>query len=149
MQEHIRRAHPEHYIPKLPATEESFNLMISTPPSSDRSTQSQPGSAATPQALSRDGRPVPATADHAKGYPRERHSYRRDDSSAPATPRNHEEYSGGSLLPAASAAAALAQLHNHKTEPEWDSEGVMPPLCLAPNFFFLFISIFYVIFRVR
>lgn len=33
MQEHIRRAHPEHYIAKLPATEESFQLMITTPPS--------------------------------------------------------------------------------------------------------------------
>jgi hypothetical protein len=33
MQEHIRRAHPTHYISKLPATEESFALMISTPPS--------------------------------------------------------------------------------------------------------------------
>ncbi|KAK7892924.1 hypothetical protein LTR67_007161 [Exophiala xenobiotica] len=33
MQEHIRRAHPDYYIPKLPATEESFQLMISTPPS--------------------------------------------------------------------------------------------------------------------
>lgn len=33
MQEHIRRAHPDHYIPKLPATEESFQLMINTPPS--------------------------------------------------------------------------------------------------------------------
>lgn len=33
MQEHIRRAHPNFYIPKLPATEESFQLMISTPPS--------------------------------------------------------------------------------------------------------------------
>jgi len=33
MQEHIRRAHPEHYISKLPATEESFMLMINTPPS--------------------------------------------------------------------------------------------------------------------
>ena len=33
MQEHIRRAHPEHYIPKLPATEESFQLMITTAPS--------------------------------------------------------------------------------------------------------------------
>lgn len=33
MQEHIRRAHPEHYIAKLPATEESFQLMINTPPS--------------------------------------------------------------------------------------------------------------------
>lgn len=33
MQEHIRRAHPNYYIPKLPATEESFQLMINTPPS--------------------------------------------------------------------------------------------------------------------
>lgn len=33
MQEHIRRAHPEYYISKLPATEESFLLMINTPPS--------------------------------------------------------------------------------------------------------------------
>lgn len=33
MQEHIRRAHPDYYIPKLPATEESFQLMINTPPS--------------------------------------------------------------------------------------------------------------------
>ena len=32
MQEHIRRAHPNNYIPKLPATEESFILMVTTPP---------------------------------------------------------------------------------------------------------------------
>jgi hypothetical protein len=32
MQEHIRRAHPDHYLPKLPATEESFLLMVNTPP---------------------------------------------------------------------------------------------------------------------
>lgn len=31
MQEHIRRAHPNHYIPKLPATEESFLMMVNTP----------------------------------------------------------------------------------------------------------------------
>lgn len=28
------------------------------------------------------------------------------------------------MLPAASAAAALAQLHNHKLEHEWESEVV-------------------------
>lgn len=33
MQEHIRRAHPEHYVPKLPATEESFQIMITKDPS--------------------------------------------------------------------------------------------------------------------
>jgi hypothetical protein len=41
MQEHIRRAHPDYYIPKLPATEESFQLMITTPPSK-RPQQPQP-----------------------------------------------------------------------------------------------------------
>ena len=41
MQEHIRRAHPDNYIPKLPATEESFQLMINTPPT--KRPQIQPG----------------------------------------------------------------------------------------------------------
>jgi hypothetical protein len=40
MQEHIRRAHPEHYISKLPATEDSFLLMINTPPSDRQHPQS-------------------------------------------------------------------------------------------------------------
>ncbi len=46
MQEHIRRAHPDNYIPKLPATEESFQLMINTPPS--QRPQVQPGAAPLP-----------------------------------------------------------------------------------------------------
>ncbi|KAI1107885.1 hypothetical protein F4804DRAFT_328912 [Jackrogersella minutella] len=113
MQEHIRRAHPEHYISKLPATEESFLLMINTPPS-DRS-QSQAHNSAGPSQ---------ANLDQMKGYPHERHVYLRDGSSAPGTPRHNDEYSGGSLLPAASAAAALAQLGGqHKFETDWDTES--------------------------
>lgn len=104
MQEHIRRAHPEHYISKLPATEESFQLMITTPPSE---------------------RPPPLTSSnlgpHAYGH--ERHNYYRDGSSAPNTPGNLDDFQTGSMLPAASAAAALAQLHSHKLESDWDSEG--------------------------
>lgn len=46
MQEHIRRAHPEHYISKLPATEESFLLMINTPPSERRHPEQSPASGA-------------------------------------------------------------------------------------------------------
>ncbi|KAF8469500.1 hypothetical protein BDZ91DRAFT_54243 [Kalaharituber pfeilii] len=30
--EHIRRAHPDHWIPRLPASAESFRKMVSTPP---------------------------------------------------------------------------------------------------------------------
>lgn len=112
MQEHIRRAHPEHYISKLPATEESFLLMINTPPSDRSQVQNSTG-------------PLQANLDPNKGYPHERHVYPRDDSSAPGTPRMNDEYPGGSLLPAASAAAALAQLGGqHKFEPDWDHESV-------------------------
>lgn len=51
MQEHIRRAHPEHYISKLPATEESFQLMINTPPSE----RPQPAPQPQQQSLSSTG----------------------------------------------------------------------------------------------
>ncbi|KAH8884022.1 hypothetical protein GQ53DRAFT_880897 [Thozetella sp. PMI_491] len=102
MQEHIRRAHPEHYISKLPATEESFLLMINTPPSERPQTQNSGPPHAPPQ---------PKAISHVFG---------RDDVSNPATPRNIEDYAGAGLFP---AAAALAQLHSHKIEPGWDSEG--------------------------
>ncbi|KAE9583134.1 hypothetical protein CGMCC3_g919 [Colletotrichum fructicola] len=100
MQEHIRRAHPEHYISKLPATEESFLLMINTPPS--ERPPIQPNATSVPQ-----------------GFNHDRHMY---DNSNPGTPRTLDDHAVGSLLPAASAAAALAQLHGHKVEPEWESE---------------------------
>lgn len=103
MQEHIRRAHPEHYISKLPATEESFLLMINTPPSERPPTQQSSG---------------PPHTSHPKGHP---HAFGRDDSSNPGTPRHMDDYAGAGLFP---AAAALAQLHNHKMEPGWESEGV-------------------------
>ncbi|EGO52913.1 hypothetical protein GE21DRAFT_1003985 [Neurospora crassa] len=104
MQEHIRRAHPEHYISKLPATEESFLLMIKTQPNERPQNQSTPGPS--------------AHAGQAKGLS---HAYHRDGSSAPGTPRNGEEqYTGAALLP---AATALAQLHNHKLEQGWESDN--------------------------
>jgi hypothetical protein len=52
MQEHIRRAHPEKYISKLPATEESVQLMISTPPSE------HPRPSTPIQSLGNSGRPA-------------------------------------------------------------------------------------------
>ncbi|KAL2199677.1 hypothetical protein P885DRAFT_30414 [Corynascus similis CBS 632.67] len=100
MQEHIRRAHPEHYIAKLPATEESFLLMISTSPS-DRL-----------QAPS-----TSAPAHHQTKAPS--HGFRRDESNGSGTPRRFEDYSGGAMFP---AAAALAQLHNHKSDSGWESD---------------------------
>lgn len=52
MQEHIRRAHPEHYISKLPATEDSFLLMVNTPPSERPPTESSPAPSAQGASLS-------------------------------------------------------------------------------------------------
>jgi hypothetical protein len=104
MQEHIRRAHPEHYIAKLPATEESFLLMISTSPS--ERPQPQPTSA-------------PQSHTHQTKGPS--HGFRRDESNGAGTPRRYEEYSGGTMFP---AAAALAQLHSHKSDAGWESDGV-------------------------
>ncbi|KAK2073556.1 hypothetical protein P8C59_007835 [Phyllachora maydis] len=102
MQEHIRRAHPEHYISKLPATEESFLLMINTPPSERPQTQANP---------------APPHMNQAKGSS---HPFHRTESSgASGTPRHGDEYGGGALFP---AAAALAQLHAHKAESAWEPE---------------------------
>ncbi|KAL7936052.1 hypothetical protein V8C35DRAFT_333206 [Trichoderma chlorosporum] len=104
MQEHIRRAHPEHYISKLPATEESFLLMISTPPQ-DRRQQ--------------EGTPTATQSFH------DRHSFYRDESSNPGTPRSGQEKLPGtsSILGTASAAAVLAELHGVKSERELDMDG--------------------------
>ncbi|KAF3803071.1 hypothetical protein GCG54_00009768 [Colletotrichum gloeosporioides] len=117
MQEHIRRAHPEHYISKLPATEESFLLMINTPPSERPPIQQNATSVPQGSSLSIQG--FPPKIDHLQGFNHDRHMY---DNSNPGTPRTLDDHAVGSLLPAASAAAALAQLHGHKVEPEWESE---------------------------
>ncbi|KAL2815761.1 hypothetical protein BDW59DRAFT_166651 [Aspergillus cavernicola] len=97
MQEHIRRAHPNHYIPKLPATEESFVLMVTTPPE-----------------------------QRANLTPPQSHSRRRNDSDrdfygagshSPATPRGIEEHPA-----AATAAVALAQLHHNRLVSDWETD---------------------------
>ncbi|KAI9810342.1 MAG: hypothetical protein M1827_006309 [Pycnora praestabilis] len=105
MQEHIRRAHPEYYISKLPATEDSFALMINTPPS-----ERPP--------------PPPNQGVGPHGYGHDRNTYYGEDSSPP-TPRTYDEAHSASMLPAASAAAALAQLHSHRPDSDWESEAEM------------------------
>ena len=151
MQEHIRRAHPEYYIPKLPATKESFDLMINSPPHERPPTQ--------------DGLPTPLPTSHAhahahqpphsepaglspvfhfehhaglgssgfEGYPtlgqHDGGYFTAGDSEASAIynsmqaqTRSSDEYRRGSLIPAASAAAALAQLHYHRPDPDWGGD---------------------------
>ncbi|KAL1913232.1 hypothetical protein Sste5344_000779 [Sporothrix stenoceras] len=50
---------------------------------------------------------------------------------APGVPRNPDEFVAGSALPAASAAAALAQLHTHKLDREWDEGRELLPSILS------------------
>ncbi|KAG5994373.1 hypothetical protein E4U52_001231, partial [Claviceps spartinae] len=99
MQEHIRRAHPESYIPKLPATEESFLLMINTPPQEHRAEQE-----------SRDSR---------NNY----HDGLRNSE----TPRRSDEYTTtggrGSTLGVAGAAVALAELHAVECDRDAEKDG--------------------------
>ncbi|KAF9885224.1 hypothetical protein FE257_000584 [Aspergillus nanangensis] len=97
MQEHIRRAHPNHYIPKLPATEESFILMVTTPP--DQRTHLSPPNST--QSRRRNDRDIYVA-----------------DASSPATPRGMDETHPA----AATAAVALAQLHHNRLVSDWDTD---------------------------
>lgn len=151
MQEHIRRAHPEYYIAKLPATRESFELMITSPPherpavdpnhanhhhshshsshSNNNQLQQHSDLSGLSPAFHFDSRGLGSSLEgyhhslvdqHDGGY------YTNDDPHAlalyngmQAEQRSSDEYRRGSLIPAASAAAALAQLHYHR--PDSDS----------------------------
>ena len=163
MQEHIRRAHPEYYLAKLPATKESFELMISTPPHERpaidpnhanqhhrRSTQHEPQHLqhSDPSGLSPVFSLDPGLnsfqgyhgfGSHDGGY------YTAGDAEAEviyqsmqAQQRASDEYRRGSLIPAASAAAALAQLHYQRgPDSDWggDSMGqvILPSLQMSPT----------------
>ena len=69
--------------------------------------------------------PSAATAAHnGKGYGGdELNAFFEGDYSSNA-PRTSDELRRPSLLPAATAAAALASLHNHRAEYDWDSDPV-------------------------
>ncbi len=174
MQEHIRRAHPEYYLPKLPATKESFELMISTPPHErpaidpnhanhrhhNSQHQQQPPQQSQQQqqhvqhsddlsglspafaldsGLSSSFEGYHGFGQHDGGY------YTANDteaeaiySSMQAQQRSSDEFRRGSLIPAASAAAALAQLHYHRPDSaDWggDSMGqvILPSLQMSPT----------------
>lgn len=117
MQEHIRRAHPEHYIPKLPATEESFQRMINSPPSE------RPQPAPQVPALGNAGKLDTILGEiedlklAAYGHEREIHSAPRR---SPVPQRSLDDQ----YPAAATAAVALAQLHNTRPDSDWESEAV-------------------------
>ncbi|KAH7138186.1 hypothetical protein B0J11DRAFT_422321 [Dendryphion nanum] len=116
MQEHIRRAHPEHYISKLPATEESFLLMVNTPPSERPPPPPQhiPTTTIGPQ-----GRCTSLFSS----YGIENNVFPFPDDYSSSTGRTSDEMRRGSLLPAASAAVALASLHTQTPRAEYDWES--------------------------
>ncbi|KAI1949038.1 hypothetical protein LOZ62_002406 [Ophidiomyces ophidiicola] len=105
MQEHIRRAHPSHYIPKLPATEESFQLMVSPPPDQRPRAPPPPPQQQQQQQQQHPQHPPQLQSQHPQP-PRHR---------PPPLPQQD-------FLPAAVALAQLQQHHHHRAQPDWDSE---------------------------
>lgn len=176
MQEHIRRAHPDYYIPKLPATKESFDLMVNTP-LSERPPREQPEQQQNHQQQhphqnqhssqqqhqhqhqqqqhashlhnahsggfpETNGIWYGAGIDQGAGYATDMHSYYAEDYNnfvdsggvvgGNGGGRSSDEFRRGSLMPAANAAAALAQLHSFRPEAGWESEQVTGDDCLSP-----------------
>ena len=116
MQEHIRRAHPDHYIPKLPATEESFQAMINTAPSA------RPAPASTPSQHYLNTSTSPDSGRYIGGH----NSYSQDRQSAyssPAPTRTLDDPYPAAAN-AATAAVALAQLHGVRQDSVWASDTV-------------------------
>jgi len=95
IQEHIRRAHPEHYVPKLPATEESFNVMIHMIPSENPHYEGSP-------------------ASQARSFNDRRGGLFDDISTNPGTPRFLDDFQ--SMQGAAHAAEALAELNGMSSD---------------------------------
>ena len=159
-----RRAHPEYYLPKLPATKESFELMISTPPherpaidpnhaNQHRRSDARPTSQhmhhtdtsglsptfGLDHGLSSSLEGYHGFGQHDGGY------YTAGDAEAAAIyhsmqaqqQRSSDEYRRGSIIPAASAAAALAQLHYHRPDSDWGGDNmgqvILPSLIMSPT----------------
>jgi hypothetical protein len=133
MQEHIRRAHPDHYIAKLPATEESFYLMVNTPPSERHNQQphqhelhhTQQQHQSLQQSLLQHI-PPPELRHAPHSFPNDRYHHHRDIG-FPETPRTHPDdfahnHGRGPVSHPVNAATALAQLHSHKGDSDWESE---------------------------
>ncbi|EFQ99052.1 hypothetical protein MGYG_02064 [Nannizzia gypsea CBS 118893] len=105
MQEHIRRAHPNHYIPKLPATEESFQLMVNTPPQQPPQQQQQQQASQQPQQ---------------RQHQQQQHQHQLQQHHQQQ--QQHQQLQKDVEHPAATTAAvALAQLQQHHRL-DWDSE---------------------------
>ncbi|POS84346.1 hypothetical protein EPUL_002664 [Erysiphe pulchra] len=121
MQEHIRRTHPENYIPKLPATEESFQLMITTLPSDRPQFLNKPD--LSPKSMSAPSDSNDLSDDKLLVRDKERKNHFRDSSSSPNTPVNtpkaSEERQTKSTI---STAAALTQFQSNSLEPESELE---------------------------
>lgn len=125
MQEHIRRAHPEHYISKLPATEESFQLMINTSP--NRPQPSPPNQLFGNSGMKRQT-PTYLIELIKIAHGHDRDAYATDRNSPAPTRILEDQYPA-----AATAAVALAQLHNQKPDSDWESDGVSTQNTLTLN----------------
>lgn len=117
MQEHIRRAHSEHYIPKLPATEESVLAMMASAAHApidvhDSSPQQHAGWHDHLDGATDDW------TNGVEGHGQDNSSYATSSMFSP----NH--FRRGSMLQTANAATALAQLSHSRPETDWHGTQV-------------------------
>lgn len=124
MQEHIRRAHPDYYISKLPATEESFLMMVNTPLDQRPQQPPPPQNFGTPSAYTSLDDPLSAGTDgFTQDYIHDTSGFYGPHSSSPHQ-LHHQSVRRPSFVPTANAAAALAQLSNSRPESHWDAGRV-------------------------
>lgn len=138
MQEHIRRAHPEYYIPKLPATRESFELMVNSPPHEIPKPEAQdhwspPSERRERHYIQRNGQPDGSGLSYAPTHDsfdlqrsfdqgaRQNDGFYGQNIPTFEISRSPAHLRRGSLLP---AAAALAQLHYARPDGDWSSDHV-------------------------
>ena len=127
MQEHIRRAHPEHYISKLPATAQSFELMINSPPHDPNEPRPPPNQHSYGASSLFTSAQFSDSQLSSADYVSDTSGFYDHHSTSPVAARQSNDFRRGSFMPTASAAAALAQLHNSRPESDWEADRVSSP----------------------
>jgi hypothetical protein len=126
MQEHIRRAHPEHYIPKLPATEESFALMVNSAP------HERPPPVSTPITSVSSIPAVPVGKSNLNGAahltspaaPAEYNPIYTNEYAFPPLTRTSGEFRRAPVHSTANSADPLSQLLHARAELPWEQDHV-------------------------
>jgi hypothetical protein len=132
MQEHIRRAHPEHYIPKLPATEESFALMVNSapherPPPVVTTHPLSTVSVSVPAGPVGKSQPSPGVTSNPPAAPADYNPIYTNEYAFPPLTRTSGEFRRAPVHSTANSSDPLSQLLHGRTELPWEQDHVSRP----------------------